>query len=75
MVVALVEKKAVRIVADGSWGYLSSMFFIPKKSGGFRLIINLKPLNHFVNYNHVKMENMDVGHRIFRKGDWMVKLY
>ena len=73
-VAALLEKKAVRVVSDGSRGIISSVFFIPKKSGGFRPIINLKPLNRFVCYNHFKRQNMEVARQMLRKGDWMAKL-
>ena len=74
-VAALLEQKAVRVVSDGSQGFVSSVFFIPKKSGGFRPIINLKPLNRFVClFNHFKRQNMEVARQMLRKGDWMAKL-
>jgi hypothetical protein len=47
---------------------------IPKKSGGFRHIVNLKSLNKFIRYEHFKMENLETARFLLRKGDWMAKL-
>lgn len=38
--------------------FLSNQFKIPKKGDELRLVINLKPLNHFVEYLHFKMEGL-----------------
>ncbi len=70
----LLAKQAIVGVTDGSHGFECSLFVIPKKSGGFRPIVNLKPLNQFIQYEHFKMENLDSGRFLLRKGDWMVKL-
>ena len=50
------------------------MFAIPKKSGGWRPIINLKCLNAFVSYQHFKMEGLECVKYLLQHGDWMVKL-
>ncbi|KZS19204.1 Uncharacterized protein APZ42_014437, partial [Daphnia magna] len=70
----LLAKQAIVEVTDGSHGFVCSLFVIPKKSGGFRPIVNLKPLNQFIQYEHFKMENLDSARFLLRKGDWMVKL-
>lgn len=71
----LLKKRAiVRILDSGTDGFICSLFVIPKKSGGFRPIVNLKPLNCFIRYEHFKMENLDSARLILRKGDWMAKL-
>nr|ACB38666.1 reverse transcriptase [Daphnia pulex] len=70
----LLAKQAIVEVTDGSHGFICSLFVIPKKSGGFRPIVNLKPLNQFIQYEHFKMENLDSARFLLRKGDWMVKL-
>ena len=56
-----------------SKGFVCSLFVIPKKSGGFRPIVNLKPLNQFIRYEHFKMENLDTARCLLKIGDWMVK--
>jgi hypothetical protein len=70
----LIRKRAITEVVDGSEGFVCSLFVIPKKSGGFRPIINLKPLNRFIRYEHFKMENLESARFLLRKGDWMAKL-
>jgi hypothetical protein len=42
--------------------------------GGFRPILNLKPLNKFIRYEHFKMENLQSVRFLLGEGDWMVKL-
>ena len=37
---------------------LSNQFTIPKKGDELRPVINLKPLNHFVEYHHFKKEGL-----------------
>ena len=69
---SLVGKGAISIIEDN--GFLSSIFTIPKKSGGHRPIINLKPLNKFVHAPHFKMENLDTVKFVIRRGDWCAKL-
>jgi len=55
-------------------GFFSSIFVIPKKSGGFRPIINFKKLNKYVLYRHFKMEGLNTVNHTVRAGDWFVKL-
>ena len=38
--------------------YISNISIRPKKDGSYRLILNLKNLNQFVQYHHFKMENL-----------------
>ena len=35
---------------------LRSLFVVPKKDGGNRPVVNLKPLNQYITYEHFKME-------------------
>jgi hypothetical protein len=64
----------IREITDDSEGFICSLFVIPKKMGGFRPILNLKPLNEFIRYEHFKMENLQSVRFLLREGDWMVKL-
>jgi hypothetical protein len=71
---SLLKKGAIEEIMDGSAGFLCSFYCVPKKMGGFRPIVNLKPLNSFVKYEHLKMENLETVRFLVRKGDWFVKL-
>jgi hypothetical protein len=73
-VTSLLKKEAITEVIDGSEGFVCSFFCIPKKGNGFRPIVNLKPLNKFIVYEHFKMENLETVRYLVREGDWFVKL-
>jgi hypothetical protein len=71
----LLIKKAIVEIKDKSEGFVCSRIrYSKKKSGSFRPIVNLKPLNRFIRYEHFKMENWDSARYLLGKGDWMVKL-
>lgn len=68
-IISLLEKGA--IVETGEPGFVSGIFLIPKKAGGFRPIINLKGLNQFLLYRHFKMEGIQTLRHIVKMGDWL----
>ena len=70
---SLLEKRAI-IRSQSQGGFVSSLFVIPKKSGGHRPIINLKPLNDFIIYEHFKLENLETARSLVRANDWFVKI-
>ena len=73
----LLSKEAVHFVQPDSLqepGFISSLFVIPKKGGGHRPVINLKPLNCFIPYEHFKMESIHMLKDLLKKGDYMVKI-
>ncbi len=39
--------------------FISNIFTRPKKSGGFRMILDLSELNEYIKYNHFKMDTFD----------------
>ena len=54
---------------------LSVLSFVhQKKTGGHRPIVNFKPLDKFIVYEHFKMENLETVRFLVRKGDWFIKL-
>uniref|UniRef100_A0A0P6EQZ6 Reverse transcriptase/ribonuclease h/methyltransferase n=1 Tax=Daphnia magna TaxID=35525 RepID=A0A0P6EQZ6_9CRUS len=73
-IASLLKKGAVKEITDESGGFICSFFCVPKKVDGFRPIVNLKPLNKFIKYEHFKMENLETVRSLVRKGDWFVKL-
>ena len=59
---------------DSNGGFVSSIFVVPKNSGGFRPIINLSYLNYFVTYHHFKTEGLEDVRYLIQQGDWMAKI-
>ena len=47
---------------------------MPKHSGGFRPIFNLRSLNQWVAYEHFKMEGIATIKEVVKQGDWMTRL-
>ena len=54
----LISKGAVTEVSPCDNEFISTVFLVPKKTGDFRPVINLKPLNQFVKKIHFKMESI-----------------
>ena len=52
-------------------GWTSNIFLVPKKDSGYRLILNLKPLNKFIKYQKFKMDNIDSLIKMLRPSDWL----
>ena len=72
-VLSLLEKGAV-VRAGQDVGFISGIFLIPKRSGGYRPIINLKGLNTFLTAHKFKMEGISTVRHTIREGDWLAKL-
>ena len=70
----LLEKKAIEKIAWGQQQFVSNMFLVAKKDGGQRPVINLKPLNCYVNTEHFKMEGIHCLPNLLKSGDWMAKI-
>ena len=56
----LLTKKAIRKVSSCPYEFISNIFLVPKKTGDLRPVINLKPLNQFVQRIHFKTENIQM---------------
>jgi len=73
----IVKYEKLRIVetADHSSGeFISQIFSTPKRSGGVRIILNLKPLNQDVIYKHFKMENLFSVLKLMEKNCFMASI-
>ena len=55
----LLEKSVIREVEYQEGQFLSPIFVRPKKNGEYRMILNLKSLNEYISYNHLKMDSFD----------------
>ena len=54
----MLEKGAVQKVDQTSPGYYSTFFLVTKKDGGYRPILNLRPLNKSIVYRKFRMETL-----------------
>uniref|UniRef100_H2ZYW3 Reverse transcriptase domain-containing protein n=1 Tax=Latimeria chalumnae TaxID=7897 RepID=H2ZYW3_LATCH len=72
---SLVRKQAVsRVVPGEKLAFISSLFLVPKKDGGFHPVINLRALNEVVVYHHFKMEGIRLLRDTLQSQDWMAQL-
>ena len=71
---SMVEKGAIEIVKSRDPGFYSRVFLVPKKQGGWRPVINLAPLNDYLQITKFKMETTASVIRSVRQGDFMVSI-
>lgn len=71
---SLLQKKAILPVQHHPKEFISTIFLVPKKSGGMRPIINLKPLNRFVDTIHFKMETLQTALNLIQEGDFLISV-
>ena len=55
----LISKNVITQVEWSEDNFVSGVFTVDKKDGGFRMILNLKQLNESVKYEHFKMETLE----------------
>lgn len=73
---SLLEKHAIKIVPktlEGQ-GFYSTFFVVPKRDGYYRPILNLKPLNIFLQNQHFKMEYLRSIIQALHIGDWVASI-
>jgi hypothetical protein len=73
---SLLEKGAIEPVPPNHVrsGFYSTIFVVPKKSGGLRPIINLKPLNRFLRVPSFKMESLQNVIRSIKPLEWLATI-
>ena len=55
--------------------FVGHLLLRPKNNGIFRPVFNLKPLNAFVVYQHIKMEGVQMLTSMIQTHDWMMTIY
>lgn len=70
----LVSKEVLQVTNHVPDGFVSNIFIRPKKDGAFRMILNLKPLNKFVDYHHFKMDTFRTALKLIRPGCFMASV-
>ena len=53
--------------------FLSNLFVVRKKYGGYCPVINIKTLDHFVPYKHIKTESLRTLKYMMKERDYMCK--
>jgi ribonuclease HI len=71
---SLLQKKAIEIVPETELCFVSGLFVIPKRTGGYRPIVNLKNLNRYIEYHHFKMEGVQILKDTIRPLDFFTKI-
>ena len=71
---SLIQKGAVRQVNPYTPGFYSHIFVVPKASGGWRPVIDLKALNKFVHCPHFRMHTVHSCLNVLNVGDWACSL-
>ena len=67
----LLSKNVITQVEWSEDNFVSGVFTVDKKDGGFRMILNLKQLNESVKYQHFKMETLDDVLNLLKPNVWM----
>ena len=70
----LLCKKVIKEVDHISGEFVSNIFLREKRDGGFRMILNLKPLNKLVEYHKFKMETLKAVINLVTKNCYMASI-
>ena len=73
-ITTLLQKQAIEPVLSSTPGFQSTLFVIPKKDGGLRPVLNLKPLNQHLPVQHFKMETMKTITQLLQPGDYLTSI-
>ena len=65
---------AISLVQDTTGDFISQIFIVPKKDGGYHPVINLRALNRFIPEEHFKMEGFHVVKDLIRAHNLLVKV-
>ena len=71
---ALLEKEAIEPIPHSQAKFVSNLFLVKKKLGGFRPVMNLKSLNQFIHTEHFTVETITNLRTMLSKDDWIVTI-
>ena len=64
----LLDMKVISEVDHHPNEFISPVFIVPKKDGEFRMILNLKELNQYIEYHHFKMDTFESVLKLVKPG-------
>ncbi|KAG2222337.1 hypothetical protein INT45_009810 [Circinella minor] len=67
-------KEAIQQVPPHTPGFWSHLFLLPKKDGGLRPVLNLRPLNQYLPTIHFKMESWPTITNMIQPGDYLTSI-
>jgi ribonuclease HI len=70
----LLVKGAIVPVSDEEGQFVSKIFTVPKPDGTSRLVINLKPLNEYIEAPHFKMEDYRTACNVIRTNCYLASI-
>lgn len=72
----LLEKDCIEVVPQqfSQEGFYSIFFLVTKKNGKLRPVINLRPLNRYLETKHFKMETLAKVINMVKPNDWAISL-
>ena len=70
----LLSKGVLELTHRSPGDFISNIFVRPKKDGSYRMILNLKPLNEFVDYHHFKMDTFQTALKLIQPGCFMASV-
>ena len=70
----MLKKRAIEEVDRNSPGFYSTFFLVPKKDGGWRPVLNLRPPNKYMKYTKFRMETNASILAVLSQGDWLASL-
>ena len=74
-IIKMVNKGIIKHVNDTIHNeFISTIFPRPKKSGGLRIILNLKQFNHNVDKQHFKMQTLQAAIDLMKKDSYMASI-
>ena len=69
-----ISKQIIEPTSACSGSFVSNIFTRPKKDGSYRMILNLKPLNEFIDYHHFKMDTFNIAIKLVKPGCFMASI-
>ena len=70
----LLEKGVIQGSLHEPGEFISPIFLRPKSDGSYRMILNLKKFNEFVEYHHFKMDTLDTVIKMMKPGCFMASV-